>query len=316
MSSLLDDLLDVSRITRGAFTLKKSYVNLQDVIDAAVEASKPVIDRREHTLRTDTGSQDITLEADPVRMTQVLTNLLTNAAKYTPKGGLIHLGVRFEAKSVAIHVRDNGVGISAEMLGKTFDMFAQVEAQKARAEGGLGIGLALVKGLVELHGGRIEARSDGLGRGSEFVVILPRSIVVEREDSMNASAGAAVAPASKRVLIVDDHSDGADMLGVLLSQAGHEIHLAHSGPEALELAKKIRPQVAVLDIGLPGMTGYEVAERLRREAWGQDINLIAVTGWGNDEDRRRAIAAGFDMHMTKPVDPEALRKLIENGRAS
>jgi two-component system, chemotaxis family, CheB/CheR fusion protein len=315
MSSLLDDLLDVSRITRGAFTLKKGYVKLADIIEEAVEAAQPAIDRRGHTLRIDRPSQEISLEADPVRMTQILTNLLTNAAKYTPKGGEIKVGTRMEANSLVLYVRDNGVGLSPEMLGKVFDMFTQVEAQKARAEGGLGIGLALVKGLVELHGGRIEARSAGLNQGSEFVVTLPRAMVVEGDESRAADTNGSAAVA-KKVLIVDDHSDGADMLKVLLSQAGHDVHVAHSGLEAFDLARQLRPQIVLMDISMPGMNGYEAAERIRREAWGQQIKLVAMTGWGNEEDRRRAMTAGFDVHMTKPVDPEALRQFIEGGRAS
>jgi CheY-like chemotaxis protein/nitrogen-specific signal transduction histidine kinase len=311
MSSLLDDLLDVSRITRGAFTLKKDYVNLADIVAAAVEAAQPVVDRRQHTLRVDLPPKQMTLEADPVRLTQVLTNLLTNAAKYTPKGGVIELGTRNEANSLVLYVRDNGVGLSPEMLTRIFDMFAQVEAQKARAEGGLGIGLALVKGLVELHGGRIEARSGGLNQGSEFAVILPRSMMAETPEA--AEDRDASPEQIKRVLIVDDHSDGAEMLRVLLAQAGHEVHVVNTGSEAFDLAKQLRPQVAVIDIGLPGMDGYQIAERIRQEAWGQSIHLIAMTGWGQEEDRRRALASGFDKHMTKPVDPETLRSAIDGG---
>jgi two-component system CheB/CheR fusion protein len=309
MSSLLDDLLDVSRITRGAFTLKKAYVSLQDVFDSAVEAAQPVIEKREHSLRVERPPKPVTLEADPVRLTQVLTNLLTNAAKYTPKKGNIVLGTRIEGSSLALFVRDNGVGLAPEMLGTVFEMFRQVDTQKGRSDGGLGIGLALVKGLVELHGGRVEARSAGLNQGSEFVVLLPRSLIVLDEGDDPVGDGAA--EVARRVLIVDDHSDGAEMLRVLLTQSGHEVHVIPSGPEAFETARRTRPQVALINVGKAAVSGYETAERMRHEAWGRDITLVAMTGWDQEEDRRRSKAAGFDFHLTKPVDPEALRNIID-----
>ena len=311
MSSLLDDLLDVSRITRGSFQLKKEYVDLGGVIDAAVEAAQPIIDRREHTLTVERPETPTVLEADPVRLTQILTNLLTNAAKYTPKKGKIVLGTRVEGNFQTVFVRDTGVGITPEMTTRVFDMFTQVASQVGRSEGGLGVGLALVKGLVELHGGRIEARSAGPDKGSEFVVFLPRPAVVDGVVPATKGNGREATHVQRRILIADDHADGAETMRMLLSHADHEVHVAHSGPEALEFAKRVRPQIAVLDIGMPIMNGYEVAERIRGEAWGSDITLIAVTGWGQDGDKQRAKAAGFDHHLTKPVDPEALRRLIE-----
>ncbi len=312
MSTLLDDLLDVSRITRGSFLLKKAYVDLQTVIDAAVEAARPTIDKREHTLRVERSALKITIEADEVRLTQVLTNLLTNAAKYSPRGGRISLGTRMDGNSLVLFVRDSGVGLAPEMTRKVFDMFTQVESQVGRSEGGLGIGLALAKGLVELHGGRIEARSEGLDKGSEFLVYLPRNIMVEhagaasKVDTVNANH------VEKRVLIADDHHDGAEMLRLLLAQCGHDVSVAHGGADAFNLARREKPQIAVLDIGMPDLNGYEVATRIRAEAWGSDITLIAVTGWGQEDDKRRAQAAGFDFHLTKPIDPQALVKLIDD----
>jgi two-component system CheB/CheR fusion protein len=314
MSTLLDDLLDVSRITRGSFVLKKAYIDLRALMEAAVEAVQPAIDRRQHTLRVEWPLTSMTLEADPVRLTQVLTNLLANAAKYTSTRGVITFGTRLEKSFLILFVRDNGVGLAPEMLTKVFTMFAQVESQIGRSEGGLGIGLALAKGLVELHGGRIEARSAGPGKGSEFIVTLPRSLIVEHDATQAPTASKLASSDRRRVLIADDNCDGADSMSMLLSQAGHEVHLAHSGKEALALAQRVRPQIALLDIGMPELNGYQVAERIRAEAWGNDITLIAVTGWGQEDDKRRARAAGFDHHLTKPIDPESLNALISRPR--
>lgn len=285
MSALLDDLLDVSRITRGAFLLKKEYVGLQVLIDDAVEAAQPLIDSRQHTLRIEPPSTPVVLEVDPVRLTQVLSNLLTNAAKYTPNGGLITIEHRFEAHRLVVSVRDNGVGLSPEMLTRVFSMFTQVEPKSNRSEGGLGIGLALAKGLVELHGGHIEARSDGLGRGSEFVIFLPRSLVSDRRTPAQHHPVAEVENARRRILIADDNRDAAETMRMLLEHAGHQVQVVHSGQEALRMIKNMDAQVAILDIGMPDMSGYELAERIRAEAWGKAVRLIAVTGWGQDEDK-------------------------------
>jgi two-component system, chemotaxis family, CheB/CheR fusion protein len=312
MSSLLEDLLDVSRITRGSFLLKKGYVDIQVLIDDAVMAAEPAINEKHHTLRVERPSAPLQLEVDPVRMTQVLTNLLTNASKYTPAGGLIHVGTRLEANHFIVFVRDNGVGLSAESIAKVFEMFTRVEPEVGRSEGGLGIGLALAKGIVELHGGRIQAHSSGANQGSEFVIALPRSViapaappVLERHSDVTNQT------APRRVLIADDNRDSAETLSMLLNISGHEVHLAHTGAEALATAKRVRPDIAILDIGMPDLTGYEVAERIRNEAWGKEMALIAVTGWGQDSDRRRALGAGFDHHLTKPIDPDRLKQLID-----
>jgi two-component system CheB/CheR fusion protein len=311
MGSLLDDLLDVSRITRGAFLLKKEYVDVQTLIEDAVEAVQPVMDAKRHTLRVEYPPFPVTIEVDPLRITQIVTNLLTNAAKYTPVGGLIWLGTRFEASALIIYVRDNGIGLTAEMIAKIFDMFTQIESDLGRKEGGLGIGLALAKGLAELHGGRIEASSAGLGQGSEFAISLPKSLIVEKPERSQTHATNGPAPTlSKRILVADDNQDGAETMSMLLKLSGHEVYVAHSGTEALEVAKRERPDIAVLDIGMPDLNGYEVAERIRHEAWGERIKLIAVTGWGQAEDKRRALGAGFNYHLTKPVDPSQLEALF------
>ncbi len=311
MSSLLDDLLDVSRITRGAFLLKKEYVDVQLLLEDAVEAVQPAMDAKRHTLRVEYPPWPIIIEVDPLRITQIATNLLTNAAKYTPAGGLIWLGSRFEANALVIYVRDNGIGLTPEMISKIFNMFTQIESDLGRSEGGLGIGLALAKGLAELHGGRIVASSAGLGQGSEFAITLPKTLIVEKSQERQAVAeDGAINAVTKRILVADDNPDGAETMSMLLKLAGHEVYLAHSGTEALEVAKRERPDIAVLDIGMPDLNGYQVAERIRHEAWGERIKLIAVTGWGQAEDKRRALSAGFNHHLTKPVDPGQLEALF------
>ena len=311
LGSLLDDLLDVSRITRGKFLLKKEYVDLQTLIAAAVEAVQPRIDAKEHTLRVEYPQDPILLEVDPVRMTQVFTNLLTNAAKYTQKGGLISMGARLDAQNLIIFVRDNGAGIAPEMITKIFKMFARVPSDVDSGEGGLGVGLALSKGLVELHGGRIEVRSAGLKQGSEFSVLLSRSLIVDTPAQTARRPGNGEDFAiSRRVLVADDNRDAADSLSMILKLAGHEVYLAHTGREAFEIAKRVRPDVGVLDIGMPEWGGYEVAERIRHEAWGEHMILIAVTGWGQEGDKRHALAAGFDHHLTKPVDAKQLERMF------
>jgi two-component system, chemotaxis family, CheB/CheR fusion protein len=311
MSSLLDDLLDVSRITRGSFVLKKQLVDLEDLIDAAVEAVQPAVDARNHTLRIERPAKALMLEVDPVRITQVLSNLLTNATKYTPVGGEIAIGARLESPGLAMFVRDNGIGLAPEMITRVFEMFNRVQTQVDRSEGGLGIGLALVKGLVELHGGRVVARSAGLGLGSEFVVSLPSTAIVHvSPPTHGAGEHGQRHMVRRRVLVVDDNRDGADALKMYLQLAGQEVLVAYSGNEALEAAAEWHPDVVVLDIGMPGLSGYEVAKRLRERAWGAPMRLIALTGWGQEHDKRLAAEAGFDHHVTKPVDPEHLVDLM------
>jgi two-component system, chemotaxis family, CheB/CheR fusion protein len=313
MSSLLDDLLDVSRITRATFILKKEYVDLRVLMDDAIEAVQGGLNTKRHTLRVERPESAIILEVDPVRITQVITNLLTNAVKYTPDGGLIYLGVRIEAQFIVIFVRDSGVGLTKAAMNRVFDMFTRIESELARTEGGLGIGLALAKGLVQLHGGRLEVNSAGLGQGSEFLICLPRSLIVEAAASSEGPSHAEETHGTqpRRILVADDNRDAADSLSMLLKLSGHEVHVAHTGTEALQTAKQLRPDIGVLDIGMPDFDGYELAERIRREAWGQKITLIAVTGWGQESDKRRAHLAGFDHHLTKPIDPDQLERLFE-----
>jgi len=314
MSALLDDLLDISRITRGSFLLKKEYVVICQVIEAAVEAAQQSIDTRHHRLEIQLPDEPLTIEADPVRLIQVITNLLVNAAKFTPEGGLIKIGCRVEPESLVIFVRDNGIGIEPHMLGQVFRMFSRVESEVGRSAGGLGIGLALAKGLIELHGGRIEARSAGPGRGSEFVLTFPRSLL--RDPPAPHPAADDVVPSrprGRRVLVADDNHDAAETLGTFLELAGHEVLIAHSGDEAMRVAAEHHPDVCILDIGMPGANGYEVAERIRHEAWGSRATLIALTGWGQDRDKSLALSAGFDHHLTKPVDPDRIKQLMVAG---
>ena len=311
MASLLDDLLDVSRITRGVLTLKKEIVGLRGLFEAAVETARPAIDAKHHTLNVEWPSELVQIEADPVRLTQVVTNLLTNAAKYTDLEGQITLGCRTEDRTVVVYVRDTGIGLAPDTLTKVFEMFSQV-APKDHVDGGLGIGLALVKGLVELHGGRVEARSAGLARGSEFIVYFPDSLVDPAASPGSAAddGPAQPQPRALRVLIADDNRDSAESLGMLLELSGHEVYVAHDGVGALALAADKLPDAVLLDIGMPGMNGYEVAAAIRREPWGTDMTLIAITGWGQEDNKRMARDAGFDHHLTKPMDSLVLESIL------
>lgn len=311
MASLLDDLLDLSRITRGVLTLKKEIVGLRGLFEAAVETARPAIDAKRHALEVDWPAETLEIEADPVRLTQIVSNLLTNAAKYTDPDGHIQLGYGTDGRTVMIRVGDSGIGLASHMLTKVFDMFSQVASAKGQSEGGLGIGLALVKGLIEMHGGRVEARSAGLERGSEFVAYFPDSLANEGPPpAASDRAALAVEPRALRVLIADDNRDSAESLGMLLELSGHEVFLAHDGVEALATATAQRPDVALLDIGMPGMNGYEVAAALRREPWGVRMTLVAITGWGQEDAKRLAKAAGFDHHLTKPMDSVVLESLL------
>jgi PAS domain S-box-containing protein len=313
MASLLDDLLDVSRVSRGTFELKKSWIELRKVLEDAIESTQPLFTAKRHRLSFEPGPDDICLDADPVRLMQVLINLLANAAKYSEEGGTITLAVALESEDLVLAVRDNGIGITPAMLDSIFDMFTQGSTVPSRAAGGLGIGLALAKGIVEMHGGRIEARSAGLGSGSEFSVRLPRSCVRLAHGIAGELPGAvrrAPAAATRRVLVADDNRDAADSLALIFECDGHQVWRAFSGQEALAVALRERPEFMILDIGMPDMSGYEVAERVRAEPWGKRATLVAVTGWGQESDRQRARVAGFDQHLTKPVDPAHLEALL------
>jgi len=313
MSLLLEDLLDVSRITRGQLELKKDFVELQAVADLAIETARPLLESKRHRFSMDLPPGRVVLEVDPLRMSQVLANLLTNAAKYTDPEGQIELNAQLTDDGLILAVKDSGIGLSADSIPGLFEMFSQVNTALDRAEGGLGIGLGLVRGLVELHGGSVEARSDGLGHGSEFLVKLPRAAVASAaEKTSDERQGSVVVRARARgkVLVADDNVDGAESLAIVLELSGYEVTRAHTGTDALEAARRLRPDAALLDIGMPGLTGYEVARRIRLEAWGRHSVLIALTGWGQQDDKQKAHAAGFDAHLTKPIDPTELEHLL------
>jgi CheY-like chemotaxis protein/nitrogen-specific signal transduction histidine kinase len=309
LTRLVDDLLDVSRITLGKVTLHKEPVDMATVVESAVLASRPLIEARKHTLEVELPAEPLLVEGDPVRLSQIVLNLLNNAAKYTPEGGEIRLAMAKGDGRVIVRVTDTGLGIPAELLPRVFDLFTQGDRSLDRAEGGLGIGLALVRRLVEMHGGAVAAESEGAGRGSEFTVCLP---LLESAPELPAgkSAESPQQAGPRRVLVIDDNRDAAEILTVLLELWGHEVRLAYSGPDALALAPKFRPHAALLDIGLPGMSGHELAKRLRELPGWEKVMLVAVTGYGQDEDRRRSREAGFDHHLTKPVDPGRLRDLL------
>lgn len=311
MSLLLDDLLDISRITRGTLELRTEMTELAAVIDAAVETARPTIDAKRHTFSMEMPPETVRFAGDPLRLAQVLSNLLTNAAKYTDPGGSIRLRALADAEVVTITVTDTGIGISSEALVRLFTMFSQVKATRDRSEGGLGIGLALAKGLVELHGGSIEGRSGGLGCGSEFVVRLPRRTIMPRKGKPPTELTGRKT-VKRRVLIADDNRDAAESLAVLLRIEGHEVTVVHDGQEALATFHSLIPEVALLDIGMPELNGYEVARQVRQGSLGRAVTLIAVTGWGQEADKARALAAGFNHHFTKPIEPERLMDLLSS----
>ena len=309
MSLLLDDLLDISRVTRGTLALRMQATELSSVIDSAVETARPMIDAKRHVLSVDVPVEPVQFTADPLRVAQVLSNLLTNAAKYTDPEGQIRISARCEGDDVVIRVKDSGIGISAAALPRVFNMFSQVHSTTDRSEGGLGIGLALAQGLIELHGGAIEANSDGLGCGSEFTVRLPRRAPHAPKAAPNKPV-VTTSPLRRRILIADDNRDSAETLAALLRMEGHDVTSVHDGPVALSAFGELKPDVALLDIGMPGLTGYEVARKMRQSICGASLTLIAITGWGQDIDKERAYAAGFDHHLTKPVDPHRLAELL------
>jgi PAS domain S-box-containing protein len=312
MTRLLDDLLDVSRITRSTLELKKSPHELTSVVGSAIETARPILDAKHHTLSVDLPKHAVRLEADLVRLAQVFSNLLINAAKYTDPGGQVQLRAAQEGSEVVVAIRDNGIGISADMMPRLFTMFSQAQAALGRAEGGLGIGLSLVRGLVTLHGGWVEARSDGPGKGSEFIVRLPIG-TTPAETPDNEAAAEDLAPgAGLKILIVDDNRDAADACAALLELSGHRVQTAYTGRRALELAENFRPHALLLDIGLPDLDGYQLAMKIRAAPWGRGIVLVAATGWGQEEDRRRAFEAGFDHHLTKPIAAETVESLFQS----
>lgn len=312
MASLLEDLLEVTRICRGKLVLKKERVLLSSIAQSAIESVRPLLDEKHHRLLVSLPT-DQTLYADPLRLSQVLSNLLTNAAKYTDPGGQIELTAQGQQDGLVIRVKDNGIGIPREAIDKIFTMFWQADSGSGHSQGGLGIGLAFAQGIVRLHGGSIEARSEGPHRGSELIIHLP---LLERPPQASADTSALACPndrpvpAHHRILVADDDNDTADTLEMLLTFSNHEVRVARTGQEALAAAHDFRPDVALLDLGMPGLDGYAVAQLLRKQPWASGIRLIALTGWGQPDDRYRATEAGFDEQLIKPIDPESLRKIL------
>jgi CheY-like chemotaxis protein len=317
LARLIDDLLDVSRLTRGKISLRKELLSLSPIVGSALEAVRSLVEERKHELSVSI-SGTLRIEADPLRIEQVLVNLLTNAAKYTDSGGRIGLTARHEGADVVIKVWDTGVGISSELRPRIFDLFVQGDRTMARSEGGLGIGLTLVKSLVEMHGGRVSVASEGPGKGSEFTVVLPALGEESREPGTPRTVSLPhVIRRGSRVLVVDDNTDTARGVSKLLKLLGHDVRVAHDGPAAIEAARAHCPDVVLLDIGLPAMDGYEVVRRLRTEECCKHALIVAVSGYGQDEARSRSRAAGFDHHLVKPVDYDALMALFaEPGRGS
>jgi signal transduction histidine kinase len=315
MVRLVDDLLEVSRITRGKIELRKERVTLASILHSAVETSRPLIEAARHQLAISLPPEPIMVEADPVRFAQVIANLLNNSAKYTEEGGQIWLTAKPEEGEVIISIRDNGLGIPAQLLPRVFDMFAQVDRTLKRAQGGLGIGLTLARTLVHMHGGRIDAHSEGPGKGSEFIVRLPLAPPEQLETLISPQAATASPKMNPcRVLVVDDNRDAADSLGMVLGFLGADVVAVYEGATALETMRTYRPSIVLLDLGMPGMDGYEVATRIRQDPELRGVTLIALTGWGQEEDRRRTQAAGFDHHLVKPVEAAALQALLANPR--
>jgi two-component system CheB/CheR fusion protein len=315
LSRLVDDLLDVSRITRGKIALHKEPVELAAVVARAVEACRPVVEARRHELTVTLPREPVAAHADATRMAQVVANLLNNAAKYTPEGGQVWLTVEAGPGEAVLRVRDNGVGMPADLLPRVFDLFTQGDRTLARSEGGLGIGLTLVKSLVEMHGGRVEAHSEGPGKGSELVVRLPTAEAGPGKGT--GDGGRPGQPRSSRcVLVVDDNVDAAESLAILLRTQGHEVRTARDGPTALQEAGVFLPEVILLDIGLPRMDGYEVARRLREQEGLKKARLVALTGHGQEEDRRKAFEVGFDAHLVKPADLAELQEVLACGVSS
>jgi len=314
MVRLVDDLLDVSRISRGKIELRRERIDLLSAVHHAVEAARPQCKSMDHTLTVTVPPKPIFLNADPTRLAQVLGNLLNNACKYTDNGGQMHLTIEREGNQAVIRLRDNGIGIAADQLPRIFEMFVQVDHASTKAQGGLGIGLTLVKNLAEMHNGTVEARSDGLGKGSEFVVRLP--MLAERLGQVRgAEAGhparEPASPSGYRLLVVDDSQDAADSLAMLLDLQGHEVRVAYSGMAALEMTKTYTPDAVFMDIGMPGMDGYEAARRMREQPGLGKIVLAALTGWGQKEDRRRTAEAGFNHHLVKPPESKALEDVLD-----
>lgn len=324
LTRLVDDLLHVADITRGELPMEKTRVELSAVVRAALEQSGTPVEEAGHQLSVALPSEPIILDADPERLVQVLVNLLSNAVKYMPRGGRIELGAATEGNEVRLFVRDTGLGIPTDKLDSIFEMFGQLDRSQETGHRGLGIGLALARSIVAMHGGRIRAFSEGLGKGSEFNVWLPLAPPLEAAAPIvHRVASAPVLEVTntatgirRRVLLVDDNKDVASSMSRWLRLIGHDVRVALDGTEAIRIAEQFRPEVALLDLAMPNVNGYDVARTLRGASWGKDMTLVAVTGWGREDDQRRSADAGFDRHMTKPVDPLALEVFLESASRS
>jgi PAS domain S-box-containing protein len=312
LGHIVDDLLDVNRVTTGKLLLKRKPIAVALVLERALEASTPLLEQRKHRVEIDMPRERMIVDADPTRLAQVFVNLLNNAAKYTPEGGLIRVSARANGQQAVVRVSDNGVGISTELQPRIFDLFVQGSRSLDRAEGGLGIGLTLVQEIVQLHGGTVSASSAGTQRGSEFTVTLPLHLRTNQEMEGSMIEDTPASGGGRRVLVVDDNSDSAESMAMLLRAIGHEVRTAHDGPAALEQSLQYRPEYVLLDIGLPGMDGYEVAQRLRALPGQPAMVVVAMTGYGQEEDRKRSRDAGFDHHFVKPVDLAQLEAILNN----
>jgi len=309
MTRLVDDLLDVSRVTQGKISLQRERIDLESVVREAADAMRAAMDQRGHQVSFEVATQPIVVMGDTARLGQIFENLLSNAVKYTPSGGRIAIKIDRDARQAIVTVADNGIGIPADALPRVFDLFMQADTSLDRAEGGLGIGLTLVQRLAQRHGGTVEARSDGPGRGSEFTVRLPLAV---QESALGAGApgnGAATLSAH-RFLVVDDNHDSTEALRLLLEMRGHTVQVVHDGHGALQAAREFRPEVVLLDVGLPGLDGFEVVKRLRSTPETSQLLVIATTGYGREEDRARCLAAGFNHHVAKPVDVDRIEEIV------
>jgi two-component system CheB/CheR fusion protein len=314
LGRLVDDLLEMSRITQRKVVLQPRIVSLTSLVESALEVARAYAEKNGQELTVTMPETEVWLDVDPVRISQVIGNLLHNASKFTPRGGGVALRARLVPEGLEVRVSDTGVGMAPELLGNVFDLFSQADRSLDRAQGGLGIGLSLVRGLVELHGGRASAQSDGPGRGSAFLVLLPNARVVEAPARPEGEAAQAPSHGKRRILVVEDNPDSAEAMVMLLRHLGHEVAMVGDGKLAVGVARQFEPDVILLDIGLPGIDGYELARLLRANEITRRAQMIAITGYGQPSDRERAVAAGFDQHLVKPVDPTRLAAAVNEAR--
>jgi CheY-like chemotaxis protein len=314
MVRLIDDLLDISRINQSKMELRRARVLLSEVLSSAVETAAPALESAGHEFTLSQPSEPVYLDADLTRLAQVFSNLLTNSAKYTEPGGRVWLTVDRLGDEVVVVVRDTGIGIPRDAIPHIFDMFSQVDRSIERASGGLGIGLALVKGLVEMHGGTVQAESEGQGRGSVFTVRLPVRGLHAEPKAIDAQDPAPVPGRLRRILVADDNQDSAESMALLLGAMGHDVEIAGDGVEAVERAGRFLPEVILMDIGMPRLNGYDAAQRIREQAWGQDMVIIALTGWGHESDRLQSQDAGCNGHLVKPVSMRDLERLLAGSK--